>query len=260
MTVTTMKQISSSLLIALSIVLLLNSCTSTKNIQYFQSPEDTVLKNTTAAFGATIQSGDLLFINISAINAEAALPFNLYETPVLNNTISNTIPIPYLVDDEGYINFPVLGPLQVAGFTTKQLVKKLETDLVEYITNPTINIRFANFRVSVLGEVARPGTFQVTNERISIIEALALAGDLTIYGQRTNVLLIRIENGEKVFIPMDLTNKALFNSPYYNLKQNDIIYVTPNKTRINAAAVGPNTSVIISSASLLITLLALILK
>jgi len=212
------------------------------------------------AFGATIQSGDLLFINVSAINPEAAIPFNLYETPIVQNSVGNTKPISYLVDDAGYINFPVLGDLKVDGLTTKKLVKKLETDLAEYISKPTINIRFANFRVSVLGEVARPGTFQVTNERISIIEAIALAGDLTIYGQRTNVLLVRIENGEKVFIPIDLTSKALFNSPYYNLKQNDIVYISPNKTRVNASTIGPNTSVIISSASLLITLLALIIK
>ncbi|WP_246124803.1 polysaccharide biosynthesis/export family protein [Algibacter pacificus] len=255
-----MKQIFPTLLITVSVLLLFNSCAPAKNIQYFNTPEDQVLKNVAAAFEATIQSGDLLFINVSAINAEATIPFNLYETPVFQNYVGNTKPISYLVDDDGYINFPVLGPLHVAGLTTKQLVQKLETDLIEYINNPTINIRFANFRVSVLGEVARPGSFKVTNERISIIEAIALAGDLTIYGQRTHVLLIRVENGEKVFIPIDLTKKDLFNSPYYNLKQNDIIYIAPNKTRVNAAAVGPNTSVIISSASLLITLLALILK
>lgn len=255
-----MKQTSSILLIVTSVLLLLSSCATSKDIQYFQSPDDAVLKNATAAFGATIQSGDLLFINVSAIVAEAALPFNLYESPILSTGGAISKPISYLVDDDGYINFPVLGPLKISGYTTKQLTQKLETDLIEYIDNPTINIRFANFRVSVLGEVARPGSFQVTNERISIIEAIAVAGDLTIYGQRTNVLLIRIENGEKVFIPIDLTKKDLFNSPYYNLKQNDIIYIAPNKTRVNAAAVGPNTSVIISSASLLITLLALILK
>jgi len=262
MTANAMKHIFPTLLISLGALLLLNSCATTKNIQYFQSPEDSVIENTPVAFGATIQSGDLLFINISATEAEAALPFNLYETPILSTGGAISKPISYLVDDEGTINFPVLGPLQVAGLTTKQLIQQLETDLIETenITNPIINIRFANFRVSVLGEVNSPGTFLVSNERISIIEALALAGDLTIYGQRTNVQLIRIEDGKKVFIPIDLTKKDLFSSPYYNLKQNDIIYVTPNKTRVNAAAIGPNTGVIMSSASLLITILALILK
>jgi len=255
-----MKQISPALLIVFSVLLLVNSCAPAKDIQYFQDTENQVLKSTTPSFSATIQSGDLLFINVTAINAEAAIPFNLYESPIVQNSVGNIKPISYLVDDDGYINFPVLGALKVDGYTTKQLVRKLETDLTEYIHKPTINIRFANFRVSVLGEVARPGTFQVTNERISIVEAIALAGDLTIYGQRTNVLLVRIENGEKVFIPIDLTNKTLFNSPYYNLKQNDIIYISPNKTRVNASTIGPNTSVIISSASLLITLLALIIK
>jgi len=254
-----MKQISPALFILFSVLTLVNSCAPKKNIQYFQDTKNQVLKSSPPSFSATIQSGDLLFINVTAINAETVIPFNLFETPIINNS-GNSKPMSYLVNDDGYINFPVLGALKVVGLTSKQLVEKLEVDLKEYIKNPTINIRFANFRVSVLGEVTHPGTFRVTNERISIVEAIALAGDLTIYGQRTNVLLVRIENGEKVFIPIDLTNKALFNSPYYNLKQNDIIYISPNKTRVNASTIGPNTSVIISSASLLITLLALIIK
>ncbi|WP_159018157.1 polysaccharide biosynthesis/export family protein [Algibacter sp. L3A6] len=255
-----MKKLNQGLIITVITLLLFNSCASSKDIQYFQNVEDGVLKDSTAAFGAKIQSGDLLTINVSTINAEAALPFNLYETPMLQGAAASAKPIPHLVDDDGVINFPVLGKLKVAGLTTKQLTKKLEVDLVEYITNPTINIRFDNFRVSVLGEVAKPGSYQVLNERISVIEAIGLAGDLTIYGQRDNVLLVRIENGEKTFTTLDLTNKNLFNSPYYNLKQNDIIYISPNKTRVNSSAVGPNTGVIISSASLLITVLALILK
>ncbi|WP_405292411.1 polysaccharide biosynthesis/export family protein [Algibacter sp. Ld11] len=255
-----MKKFNQVLIIAIITLFLLNSCASSKDIQYFQNVEDGVLKDSTSAFGAKIQSGDLLFINVSAINAEAALPFNLYETPMLQTAVSGAKPIPYLVDDDGNINFPVLGKLKIAGLTTKQLIKKLEVDLVEYITKPTINIRFANFRVSVLGEVAKPGSYQVLNERISVMEAISLAGDLTIYGQRDNILLVRIENGEKTFTTLDLTNKDLFNSPYYNLKQNDIIYISPNKTKVNSSAVGPNTGVIISSASLLITVLALIIK
>ncbi|WP_282148879.1 polysaccharide biosynthesis/export family protein [Algibacter lectus] len=241
-------------------LLLLNSCASSKDIQYFQNVEDGVLKDSTSSFSAKIQSGDLLYINVTTINAEAALPFNLYESPMLQNSNSIGKPLPYLVDDDGNINFPVLGKLKIVNLTTKQLIEKLEIDLLEYITNPTINIRFANFRVSVLGEVTKPGSYQVLNERISVIEAIGLAGDLTIYGQRNNVLLVRIENGEKTFTTLDLTNKDIFSSPYYNLKQNDIIYISPNKTKVNSSAVGPNTSVIISSASLLITVLALIIK
>ncbi|MDO7138858.1 polysaccharide biosynthesis/export family protein [Algibacter lectus] len=255
-----MKKFNQVLIITIITLFLLNSCASSKDIQYFQNVEDGVLKDSTLAFGAKIQSGDLLFINVSTINAEAAVPFNLYDTPMLQNSGNGAKPITYLVDDDGNINFPVLGRVEVAGLTTNELIEKLESDLVEYITNPTINIRFANFRVSVLGEVTRPGSYQVLNERISVIEAIGLAGDLTIYGQRDNVLLVRIENGEKVFVTLDLTNSEIFDSPYYNLKQNDIIYISPNKTRVNASAVGPNTGIIISSASLLITVLALIIK
>lgn len=255
-----MKRINLYFLTIISFLLLLNGCASSKKIQYFQDIKGVVLKDSMTTFGAKIQTGDMLFINVSATNAEAALPFNLYDTPILQNSTSNAEPIAYLVDEDGRINFPVLGKLGVAGLTTKQLTKKLEDNLVEYINSPIINIRFANFRVSVLGEVQSPGSFQVLNERISVIEAIGLAGDLTIYGQRKNVLLIRIENGTKEFITLDLTNKRLFDSPYYNLKQNDIIYITPNKTKINASAVGPNTGIIISSASLLIAILAIIIK
>lgn len=255
-----MKKFHQVLIIAIITLFLLNSCASSKDIQYFQNVENEVLIDSTSTFSAKIQSGDLLYINVTTINAEAALPFNLYESPMLQNSNSIGKPLPYLVDDDGNINFPVLGKLKIVGLTTKELTNKLEMDLEEYITNPTINIRFDNFRVSVLGEVVKPGAYQVLNERISVIEAIGLAGDLTIYGQRDNVLLVRIENGEKIFTTLDLTNKNIFNSPYYNLKQNDIIYVSPNKTKVNSSAVGPNTSVIISSASLLITVLALILK
>jgi polysaccharide export outer membrane protein len=255
-----MKKFNKVLIIAFITLLLANSCASSKDIQYFQNVENEVLIDSTSTFSAKIQSGDLLYINVTTINAEAALPFNLYESPKLQNSNSIGKPLPYLVDDDGNINFPVLGKLKIVGLTTKELTNKLEMDLEEYITNPTINIRFDNFRVSVLGEVVKPGAYQVLNERISVIEAIGLAGDLTIYGQRDNVLLVRIENGEKIFTTLDLTNKNIFNSPYYNLKQNDIIYVSPNKTKVNSSAVGPNTSVIISSASLLITVLALILK
>ncbi|WP_282124759.1 polysaccharide biosynthesis/export family protein [Algibacter mikhailovii] len=244
----------------LGVLLLLSNCASSKKIEYFQEVEGLVISDSISDFAAQIKTGDLLYINVTATNAEAAIPFNLYETPILSNSVANARPIAYLVDDDGRINFPVLGKLDIAGFTTKQLTKVLEDQLIEYITDPTINIRFANFRVSVLGEVKTPGAYPVSNERLSVIEAISLAGDLTIYGKRESVLLIRIEDGKKEFITLDLTNKKLFDSPYYNLKQNDVIYVPPNKTRVNSSAIGPNTSVIISSISLLIALLAIIIR
>ena len=132
--------------------------------------------------------------------------------------------------------------------------------LADYIKNPIVNIRFTNFKVTVLGEVKNPGTYPVTSERLTVIEALGLAGDLTIQGKRTSVLLVREQAGKRNFIPLDLTSKALFNSPYYYMAQNDVLYVEPNKTKMNSSVVGSNTGVILSSVSILITLITLLTR
>jgi len=131
--------------------------------------------------------------------------------------------------------------------------------LKEYIKDPVINIRMTNFKVTVLGQVVKPGTYLVNNERISILDAIGLAGDLEIHGKRKNVLLIREQNNKRMFVNIDLTNKELFASPFYYLAQNDVIYVEPNKTQINAAAVGANTGVILSGISILLSLITIIL-
>lgn len=245
----------------LSFILLLASCASNKKIQYFQEVEGVTVKDTLLNFEPIIEVGDMLSINVSATDAEAALPFNLYETPMVGTSIASAKPLTYLVNIDGEINFPVLGKYKVGGFTTKQLTANLGKTLGDtYINDPIINVRLTNFKVSVVGEVKRPGSFVVTNERISILEALSLAGDLTIHGKRKNVLLIREIQGKKEFVTLDLTNKEVFNSPYYYLKQNDVVYVAPNKSKVNSSAVGANTGVIVSSVSLLIALMALILN
>ena len=139
-------------------------------------------------------------------------------------------------------------------------VKSLSEKLGSYITKPIVNIRLTNFKITVLGEVKTPGTYPVANERISIIEAIGLAGDLTIQGKRTTVMLVREVQGERKFVTIDLTNKQLFNSPYYYLAQNDVIYVEPNKTKINSSAVGSNAGLILSSISTLISLIAILTR
>lgn len=243
-----------------SVALLITSCASRKKAVYFQDEEGQVIKDSIINFEPQIQVGDLIAINVSAIDAEAALPFNLFETPVLANSLLNAMPITYLVNPDGIIQFPVIGDLEVGGLTTKELNTKLSNILESYIKNPIVNIRLKNFKVTVLGEVLRPGSYPVGNERISIIEAIGMAGDLTIYGERKNVILIREKNGKRVTINIDLTNKQLFNSPYFYLSQNDVIYVSPNKTKINSSAVGPNTSVVISSISIIISAIAIFLR
>ena len=241
--------------------LIVTSCVSSKKMVYFQDNEGVELNETIVSFEPTIQTGDLLNITVSALDAAAAVPFNLYETPVSNGSLStNAKPIHYLVDNEGAINFPVLGRLKVAGSSTKELSKQIINKLKEYLVNPIVNIRLTNFKVTVLGEVKTPGSFVIQNERITIIEAIGLAGDLKIQGKRTSITLIREQEGKRIFVPVDLTSKKLFNSPYYYLAQNDVIYVEPNKTKINSSVVGANTSIIISSISTLISLIAILTR
>ncbi|PCH52131.1 MAG: sugar transporter [Flavobacteriaceae bacterium] len=237
-------------------IVLLSSCASSKEMIYFQGTNTSATTESLLSYEPKIQAGDILNIHVSAIDAEAAIPFNLYE----GTGATNVKPITYLVNFEGTINFPVLGKLKVTGFTTKEVTETMTKILFDYIKNPIVNIRFTNFKVTVLGEVKSPGSYAVTSERITVIEALGLAGDLTIQGQRKSVLLVREQNGKRNFITIDLTSKALFNSPYYYMAQNDVLYVEPNKTKLNSSVVGSNTGVILSSVSILITLITLLTR
>lgn len=244
--------------LALIIILakLFTSCASSKNINYFHDEKGKKIEKSIINYQPTIQYGDMLSINVGSIEPELAIPFNLIEQRD-NQTIRQ---IPYIVNVAGEINFPILGMVKVAQLTTKDVTLKIHELLSKYLKSPTVIVQLVNFKVSVLGEVRSPGSYTILNERINIPEALALAGDLTIYGKRKTITLIREHNGIREFIPIDLTNKALFNSPYYFLAQNDIIYVESNKTRVNSSKVGPNTAVIISSISILISLIAILVR
>jgi polysaccharide export outer membrane protein len=153
------------------------------------------------------------------------------------NTTSTNTPTGegYLVAKNGTIDFPVLGTLNVQGLTIPQLKDTLKVKLDKYLTDPILNIRLLNYKVTVLGEVLRPSTYSIPSERITIVDAIGMAGDLTIYGKRENVLLIREENGQRKFIRMNLNSSNIFESPYYYLKQNDIVYIEPNKSKITAS-------------------------
>jgi polysaccharide export outer membrane protein len=153
-----------------------------------------------------------------------------------------------------------LGKLQVGGLTRSEVLKMFKDKISAYIKNPIINLRIMNFKFSVQGEVTLPGTYTVASERITLIEALSMAKDLTIYGKRNNILIIREIDGIKSYNRVDITQADFMNSPFYYLAQNDVVYVEPNKNKINGAAIGPNTSVIISVSSLLITLITLIIS
>jgi polysaccharide export outer membrane protein len=143
----------------------------------------------------------------------------------------------YLVNSDGNIQFPIIGDIQLAGMTRTQAIEKLKEELSSYIVNPTISIRILNFRVTVLGDVRNPGTFTIPNERITVLEALGIAGDLLITGERENVLVVRDDDGKKREYRIDLTSESLFSSPVYYLQQNDVIYVEPNRAKRNSSVI-----------------------
>lgn len=246
-------------------VAFLTSCSSNKQVLYYQGSEALPENNTSKSYEITFQPDDLLMIVVSAENQEVAAPFNLTTVNVRNSAQNNLAfgqetQQNYLVDVHGNIQFPVLGTVKVAGLTRTQLLQDLQNKIGKYIQNPIITIRLNNFKISLQGEVTAPGTYTVETERITLIEALSKARDLTIYGKRNNVLVIREVDGVKTFNRVDLTKADCINSPFYYLVQNDVVYVEPNKVRVNSAAVGPNTGVIISAASLLLTVISLLVR
>lgn len=232
------------LLPLLSILLasiLLTSCANSKKIVYFNNVQDATFPSTTVEKELPIQPNDILSITISSLNAEASAPFNLqtnYSGRSTTVTGSNIEVGGYLVNADGTLELPILGTIKAAGFTKDQLKDNI-TNLIlskKLLVDPIVDIRYLNYEVTVLGEVARPTVIPVPNEKISLLKALGLAGDLTIYGKRDNVLLIREENGKKITRHIDLTSKNFFNSPYYYLEPNDVVYVQPNATKAATAS------------------------
>jgi polysaccharide export outer membrane protein len=245
------------------VVLLLFSCKSREEIVYYQNIDAMANVEQSNSYEIKIQPDDLLTIIVSADDPETAIPFNLSTISIPSAGSANAAQgqltmQSYLVDAAGTIDFPVLGKLSVGGLSRTGLMQLLESKISKYIKNPIINIRVMNFKVSVQGEVNSPGTYSVSSERITLIEAISMAKDLTIYGKRDNILVIREVNGVKSYNRIDITKAEFIHSPFYYLAQNDVVYVEPNKTRINGGAVGANTGVIISITSLLITVITLI--
>lgn len=228
------------------VVLQLTSCASTKDLSYFQKGV-TASEQVSAVsrYTPTVQSGDILSIQISSLNPEASTFFNPYTSfavadrasqPVAANSTSPLQPVSgYMVDADGAIELPVVGKLSVKGLTVAQIRERVREPLREYLKEPTVNVRNLTFRISVMGEVTRPSLFTVPNEQLTLLEALSLAGDVTIYGRRTDVLVIREENGQRKFGHVDLTRRDLFSSPYYYLHPNDVVYVEPSKVRAATA-------------------------
>jgi polysaccharide export outer membrane protein len=244
-------------------VVLMPSCVSKKDIVYFQNDEIDQL-NVSNSYKTIIKPDDVLQITITALDIEAVRPFNLaavtYSTSS-NSAIGVAQQQTYLVDTNGEIEFPVLGKLKIGGLTRDESIELIKGKLSpDYIKDPNVNIRISNYKISVMGDVQRPGSYNVPNERITILDALALAGDVNISGQRNNILIIREEENKKVQYKVDLLSNNIFTSPVYYLQQNDVVYVEPNYARIQSASSNSNTSLFISISSLLIGVVTLLTR
>ena len=250
-------------------LLCLASCTSYKNVPYLQNPQVVnTLPDTLPLYDAQIMPKDLLSITVNTSDPQSAAPFNLTVQTPLNAALTNitTTAQPslqqYLVNNQGEIDFPVVGRLKVGGLTKNEAEDLIRSKLRPYLKEePIVTVRMANYKISVLGEVNRPGTFTVSNEKVNVLEALAMAGDMTVYGVRDNVKLIREDaTGRREIATLNLNEAGIVTSPYYYLRQNDILYVTPNKTKAKNSDIGNSTTLWFSATSILVSIASLIVN
>jgi polysaccharide export outer membrane protein len=219
------------------------SCVSYKTVTYFQADSTDLSKGTRLpSYTPKIIPGDLLSIVIGSLNAEANEIFNVRNVATAASVNYSTTgggarlqPVGYLVNSEGFTEIPLIGQVKVAGLSTEQAAEEIRTLLNKYLKEPTVAVRNVNFKISVLGEVRNPATFVVPDQHFTITQALSLAGDLTIYGKRQNVMVIREENGIRTYGTIDLTSREVLESPFYYLHKNDVIYVEPTKSKVTSS-------------------------
>lgn len=253
-------------LLFLLLVVLVSSCGTTKNVPYFQNVSDSGNSKlpVTAVFREpTIQPDDILSISIFTIDPATSMVVNQLGSQSLGGTIStsattNPSASGFLVDKNGEIQLSVIGKVKLLGLTTFQARDLIQEIAAKNYNAPNVQVRYSNFKVTILGEVSRPATYTVPNEKLTVLDALGLAGDLTIYGKRENVLLIRESGGEKQFARLNLNSNELFNSPYFYLKQNDVLYIEPNKGKAASLNVARTQTLALVGTALtvLITLIA----
>ena len=226
-------------LLCVCLLVVFSSC-SKRNLVYFSDlPENTDFKTPIKNYSAPkIQADDILNITVSSLNPESNVLFNNILLPTASyanaQVIASNIDEGYLVDKNGSINFPVIGKINLAGLTKEEATEKMTGLIKEHVKNPIVNIRFLNFKVTVIGEVAKPASFTVATEKVNVLEALGLAGDMTEFGRRENVLIIREKDGVRSTARINLNNKDVLSSPYFYLQQNDVVYVEPNNKVKNA--------------------------
>ncbi len=237
------------------------SCASKKDIILFGDIQESA-QNKVLYSLPKIQINDILDVKISTLNPESAIPYNSVSSMTTLPSIELMKFQGHLVSEEGKINLPVLGAIVASGKTTAELEKELVAVLENngHLKNPTVTVRILNAKITVLGEVKLPGTYTYTEQSISLPQALGYAGDVTIEANRKEVLLIREEQGVRNYHKIDLTKSDWFTSPYYNIKQNDVIYVTPNNVKVKSAGFIGNTSTVLSVFSILLTTFVLLTR
>lgn len=250
----------------------LSSCATPKNIAYFQNRLVDQPEQIDKHGGIVIQPKDMLSIVVSSKNPELVVMFNL---PIVSYQAGSEVVtsgytqrlMGYVVDNEGYIDFPVLGLIKVSGLTRWELSEMIKNKLIideGYLTDCVVTVEFMNFKVSVIGEVNSPGTYTIQGDKVTVLQAISLARDLTIFGQRENVTVIREKEGERTMYQINLCDVSMFDSPAYYLQQNDIVYVEPSEIKARQSTTDDKalrmTSIMVSSGSLLISLATLIIN
>ena len=247
-------------IMVVTMILAMVGCGSSKQVAYWQNIDSISLAASKGLYDAKIMPKDELTILVQTTDPLTSEPFNLRSTGQTNSKSQVTN---YLVDNDGMINFPIIGKIHVAGLTKTECEDLIKSKIQPYLArteNPLVSVRMSSYRITVIGEVNRPGVIPVATEKISLVEALAEAGDITIFGKRDNILLVREDKtGEKHKIRLNMNDANLINSPYYYLQQNDIIYVEPQKMKARNTFFGSNTSIFYSVIGITTSLVSLLI-
>lgn len=252
-----MKRTIIKILVPVFLLFLIASCTSKKEILYFQNVPEELAQLDSIQSSFKIKSNDILSITVTAFDPIAVKPFNLILESQGGVLAQNQ---GYLTGADGYINFPVLGMVKAAGLTRAELSEKLTKQISEFILDPIVTINILNFKVSILGAVNSPGMYNVQGERFTLTEAISLAGDLNVYGKRDNILILRETDGKKDYAYLDIRDVKIMDSEFYYLQQNDVIYVEPNNVVVQQSGINPIATYIIAIASFITTLVVVFIK
>lgn len=244
-------------------VLFLSGCAEKRNLVYFSDVQqnDAFQMAITNSHEPKIQAGDILAITVSSLDPTSNAMFNTganVQGSTASTNVAGTTNLGkegYLVGNDGTINFPIIGKIKLSGLTLTQAHGRMAEELNKYVKEPIVNIRYLNFKVTVIGEVNKPSTFAVANDKVNVLEALGMAGDMTAYGKRENVLVIREDDGKRHMARLDLNSSAAFNSPYFHLQQNDIVYVEPDIMKEKQISRNPNTIPILIGLTSVITII-----